>query len=669
MKLTRSLLLFLTLLPVLIGLLLLVVPARSPARAGSSLLDSLPQDSERIEPEKLIFLLQYLGTDYGAAVESGRVISEFEYQEMLDFSRLLLEEYRQLGPPQEILTELENIRRLIEEKREWIEVRGLTLSLLPRFSEHLNVISYPAVVPNLSRGKRFFVENCAKCHGLDGDGKGPSAAELDPPPRSFQDPRMNQLAPHQLFNALTFGVEGTEMPSHLESLSDQERWDIAFYIMTLRDGFNPVPPSTFLPVSLKSLAVHSNEELVAQLGNDGVEAQVAYIDYYRENPPGASLRDLLVLAAQKLQQSSEAYGQGRVDLALKLALDAYLEGVEPIEPALAQEDRALAVELETQFARYRMDLSNGASVEAVNARSQSVRELMKLAGQKLDNSEATASFAFVQSLAIILREGMEAALLLAVMLTYLAAAGYRELKKYVFMGVVGAIVLGILTWWVIQFALGISPLEQEALEGMTSLLAAAVLFSVSFWAIRQVDIRNWKEYIRQKAEHAMGTGSGLALASVAFLVVYREAVETILFYEALWMRSEGSGGAIVMGVVLGTLILFSLVFLMFKVGLRIPLRPFFAITGVLLGVLAIVFAGYGVRELQTIGWIKETPLEWMVRFSILEVRATLETTALQLGILLSFLMGWFQLRWSGKLETTDHRPQTADNRPANHLTR
>ena len=621
--------------------------------------DSLLQDSERIEPERLVFLLQYLGTDYGAAVESGQVISEFEYQEMLDFSQLLLEESRQLGPPQEILTELEDIRRLIEEKREWSEVRGLTLSLLPRFSEHLNVISYPAVVPNLSRGKRFFVENCAKCHGLEGDGKGPSAAELDPPPRSFQDPRMNQLAPHQLFNALTFGVEGTEMPSHLESLSDQERWDIAFYIMTLRDGFNPVPPSNLLPVTLKSLAVHSNEELVAQLGNNGVEAKVAYIDYYRENPPGASLQDLLMLAAQKLQQSSEAYGQGRVDLALKLALDAYLEGVEPIEPALAQEDRGLIVELETQFARYRMDLSNGASVEVVNARCQSVQELMKLARQTLSDSEAASSFAFVQSLAIILREGMEAALLLAVMVTYLAAAGYRELQKYVAMGVVGAIVLGILTWWVIQFVLGTSPLEQEALEGMTSLLAAAVLFSVSFWAIRQVDIRNWKEYLRQKAEHAMGTGSGLALASVAFLVVYREAVETILFYEALWMRSESAGGAIVMGFVLGTLVLLSLVFLMFKVGLRIPLRPFFAITGVLLGVLAFVFAGYGVRELQTIGWIKETPLEWMVRFSILEVRATLETTALQLGILLSFLMGWFQLRWSGKkLETVDHSRQT-----------
>ncbi|MCZ6878418.1 MAG: cytochrome c/FTR1 family iron permease [Acidobacteria bacterium] len=653
MKLNRRLLFSLTFLPVFIGLILLFVPVQTQNRAGSPLSIPLPQDSERLEPEKLVFLLQYLGTDYAAAVQSGQVISEFEYQEMLDFSQLLVEQYQRLDPAQDILTELQLIRTLIEEKRDWVEVRGLTHSLLPRLSQDLNVVSYPAVVPSLSRGKRLFLESCAKCHGLEGDGRGPSAAELDPPPRSFQDQRMNQLAPHQLFNALTFGVEGTEMPSHLESLSHQERWDIAFYIMTLRNGFDPVPPKNSLGVSLKALAIHSNEELIAQLANDGVETQVANLDYYRKNPPGASLEDLLVLAEQRLRQSLEAYRRGEVDQALNLALDAYLEGIEPVEPALAQRDRSLAAELEGQFAGYRLDLRNGASAEAMSARFQTVQELTKLAGQALSDSETVWGFAFVQSLAIILREGMEAALLLALMVTYLAAAGYQQLQKFIAVGVGAALLLGIATWWLTQFALRISPLQQEALEGLTSLLAAAVLFSVSFWVIRQVDIRNWKEYIRKKAEQAMGRGSGLTLASVAFLVVYREAVETILFYEALWMRSESDQGAILVGFVSGTLILLSLVFVMFKLGLRIPLKPFFAITGVLLGMLAFVFAGYGVRELQTIGWLKETPLDWMVSISVLEIRATLETTALQLGILLSFLMGWLQLSQVGKRLTAD----------------
>jgi len=127
MKLTRRLLLFLTLLPVLVGLMLLFIPVRSPVQAGSSLPDSFSQDFERIEPDKLIFLLQYLGTDYGAAVESGQVISEFEYQEMLDFSQLLLEESRQLDVPQEILTQLENIRPLRKDVTKMVAGTGQVL--------------------------------------------------------------------------------------------------------------------------------------------------------------------------------------------------------------------------------------------------------------------------------------------------------------------------------------------------------------------------------------------------------------------------------------------------------------------------------------------------------------------------------------------------------------
>ena len=644
MHLPRRLLLVLTFLPLLIGVVLLFLPARSKVRAESNPPAIQPQQNpERMEPEKLIFLLQYVGTDYGAAVESGQVVSEFEYQEMLDFSRVLVEQYRQFYPSQDLLSQLEQVRKLIQEKRDWSEVRDLTQHLVPRLSQQLNVISYPTVVPSLWRGQKLFVKDCARCHGVRGEGDGPSAAELNPPPRSFQDPRMNQLAPSQIFNAVTFGVEGTEMPSHLESLNDQERWDIAFHVLTFRHDFNPVRPENPLPLFLKDLAVHSNDQLVAQLAGNGIEAKIAHVDYYRQNPPGASLEDLLVLAQQKLHQSTEAYQRGEVGQALKLTLDAYLEGVEPVEPALHQKDRSLAAQLESEFSLYRMELRSGASVDKVAVRYQSLRNLTRRAQQILRHSEATSGFAFVQSLTIILREGVEAALLLGLMVTYLSAAGYRRLQKYIVLGAGIGLLLGIVTWWTAQFAIEISPFQQETLEGITSLLAAAVLFSVSFWVIRQVDIQHWKKYIKKRAEEALGRGSGLALASAAFLAVYREAVETVLFYEALWVRSESAQDSILTGFAAGTALLLLLVFLMFRFGLRIPLKQFFAITGVLLGLLAFVFAGYGVRELQAVGWIKETPLKWMVRFSLLEVRPTLESSALQFGILLSFLIGWFQL--------------------------
>ena len=638
---SKRFLFLLTVAPLLVGVVVLFLPLRQPLQPTGG---AIGRDAESVgfEPEKLVFLLQYLGTDYGVAVAGGEVISEFEYQEMLDFSQIVIEEYGKLSPQEPILSELGRLRELILNREEWNTVRTLTQDLIPRLSEQLNVISHPTVVPNLSRGQQLFVRDCSKCHGLEGDGQGPSAEELDPPPRSFQEPRMNQLAPYQIFNAVTFGVEGTDMASHLESLRAQERWDIAFYVMTFRQDFNPRPPENPFSLSLKDLATHSSDELIARLQGEGSEVQIAEIDYYRSNPPGASFDDLLRVVQQKLDQSMQAYQQGDRERAFRLTLDAYLEGVEPVEPALQQRDRRLALELERQFSVYRGALRSDASEAEVSAGYEPLEDLLSQARQTLQDSETASSLVFLQSLTIILREGVEAFLLLGLMVTYLAAAGQRWLQKYLVMGAAAGIVLGIITWWATQVALKISPLQQEALEGITSLLAAGVLFSVSFWVIRQMDIQHWKEYMKRKTEQALGTGSGLVLASAAFLAVYREAVETVLFYQALWIRSSTSGGAIVLGFAVGLLLLALLVLCMFRFGLRIPLKQFFSITGVLLGVLAFVFAGYGVRELQVIGWIKETPLQWMFQVAFLEIRPTLESCALQVGILLSLLIGWFQ---------------------------
>lgn len=630
------------LLPLLIGVVLLFAPDGRQVQAESGFARN-PLEMDRLEPEKLIFLLQYLGTDYGAAVRDGQVISEFEYQEMLDFSEVLVHQYPQLDPASRFLGELERLRHLIEQKRDWSEILDLTRELIPEISRHLNVISYPTVVPNLPRGQKRYLETCAKCHGVTGDGNGPSAAELDPPPRSFQDDRMKQIAPHQIYNAITFGVEGTEMPSHLDSLIDQDRWNLAFYVLTLRSDFDPVVPERSLPLSLKDLAAHSNEELLGRLSSPGIAVKEAHLDHYRQNPPGPSPSDLLVLTRSKLKQSMEAFEQGARERSVNLALDAYLEGIEPLEPTLRQRAPSLVRELESRFFFYRAGIRGGASSEDVRRHHDSLQYLVTEAQEALAGIQAEAGFAFIQSMVIILREGIEAALLLAVMLTYLAAAGHQHLRKYVTGGAAAGILAGFATWIAAKTVLQLSALQQEALEGMTSLLAATVLFSVSLWMIHQLDIRRWKGYIQRRAEHALSTGSGFALASAAFLAVYREAVETVLFYEALWTRSDAIQSSIVIGFITGTAILAVLVVLMFKFGLRLPLKQFFGLTGITLGLLAFMFAGYGVRELQAIGWIKETPLDWMVRIPLLEVWPTLESCALQFGILLSFLIGWFWL--------------------------
>ncbi len=632
-------------LPLLLGVLALFVPSvgSTPAVRGES---APTLDQEGIEPEQLVFLLQYLGTDYSGAVEAGAVKDSTEYQEMMEFSRTLIDEYQRSTagrPDPEGLERLRAIRSMLEAKADPSAVRAATLELVPILSTRLGVVSYPSLAPNFVNGKRVYETNCARCHGARGGGDGPSAAGLDPSPSSFREDRMNDLAPHQIYNAVSFGVQGTEMPSHQESLSEAQRWDVAFYVLTLRHDFRPGDPVKKVGLSLRDLASHSAADLVKRSAADGEAVDLALVDGLRKNPPGPSATELLDLARHKLDKSWNACQAGESETAVRLSVQAYLNGVEPIEPDLRQRDPATLGELERSFAEYRQAVRSGDPETALLKRS-AIDRCLDQAAAALTESELAWGLVLLQSLAIILREGIEAALLLGIMITYLTASGHAALRKHVGLGAAGGVAAGLVTWALAQFFLTISPVGQEALEGVTSLLAAGVLFTVCFWIIHNADIQTWKRFIKEKADQAMGGGSAYALAAVAFLAVYREAFETVLFYEALWARSAAQGTAVLGGLAAGSLGLALVMLGMFRFGLKIPLKQFFAVTGLLLGILCFSFAGYGVKELQNIGWIKQTPLTWVSAVPFLDVQSTLEGLSLQVGIVVSFVLGWFWMR-------------------------
>lgn len=635
--------------PLAVGVATLFFPGRSmplTPQPGSS----RAAESDALSPEQLVFLLQYLATDYPGAVRDGQIVDQAEYREMLEFADTLTSEYQAAAagsPDPEISRGLETLRGRVAEKAEPAEIRAHVSRILPLMSSRLGVVSYPTLAPDLAAGKSLYAVNCARCHGASGDGRGPSAAGLDPAPSSFRDARMNQLAPHQVYNAVSFGVSGTDMPSHLESLAEKQRWDVAFYVMTLREDFKPAGRRD-LGLSLRDLSSHSTADLLTILQAQGKPADPSSIDALRADPPGPSTQDLLELTRLKLERSLEAARRGDPEGAVRLSLEAYLEGVEPLEPALRQREPEILSRLERAFAEYRHALRAGAPpVQTASLRSR-LDPLLKEAESALADSPLEAGLVVVQSLAIILREGVEAALLLGLMWTYLAAAGQSKLQRHVASGAVAGLAAGFATWIAAQWFLSITPVGQEALEGITSLLAAAVLFTVCFWIIHNADIQSWKTFIKQRADAAMGGGSGFALAAAAFLAVYREAFETVLFYQALWLRAPAQGAAVVAGFLAGGLALALLMVGMFQFGLKIPLKRFFTVTGLLLGWLCLSFAGYGVAELQNIGWIKQTPLGWIVEIPLLDIQSTVEGLGLQLGILLSFMLGalWGRARRS-----------------------
>jgi high-affinity iron transporter len=177
------------------------------------------------------------------------------------------------------------------------------------------------------------------------------------------------------------------------------------------------------------------------------------------------------------------------------------------------------------------------------------------------------------------------------------------------------------------------------LEGATMLLAAAVLFWVSYWIISKAEAERWQRYIRGKAEHALAAGSGAALAAAAFLAVYREGFETVLFYQALLGGSPSGDAMVALGFLTGAVLLAIVYALFMRFGFRIPIRPFFLTTGALLYGMAIVFAGKGVHELQEAGVIGLTPVGWAPTLDALGLFPTLETLLAQLVLVLPVVLG------------------------------
>lgn len=240
---------------------------------------------------------------------------------------------------------------------------------------------------------------------------------------------------------------------------------------------------------------------------------------------------------------------------------------------------------------------------------------------------------FLQSFGILLREGLEALLICTALAAATTKAGALRSTRGIWWGAGIAILASLLTALVVEEVLDLSEAGHEAIEGVTMLLAAAVLFYVSYWLLSKLEAARWMGYLRDKVtagDHRWG------VAGVAFLAVYREGAETVLFYRALWGVGDAvpiwsgiAAGGIVLGV-LGTAVL--------RYGVRLPIKPLFAVTGALLYYLAFVFAGRGVHELQEARWLSETPVAGIPRIGALGVYPTVETLAAQAALVVLALI-------------------------------
>lgn len=316
-----------------------------------------------------------------------------------------------------------------------------------------------------------------------------------------------------------------------------------------------------------------------------------------------------------------------------------------MELAIGLQDPTLKSELESQFGTVIGHAAGGADKVLVSKAWIELRTALQTVAQQYA-SQPRASSTLLQAFLILLREGFEAILVVTALAAYLRKTGAADKVKVIYQGVGWALAASLITAWILTQVIELSGPAQEALEGITMLVAAAVLFYVSYWLFAKREAGRWQAYVQGQIDNALTSGSLFALGFAAFLAVYREGAETVLFYQALLGQAQGESGEIAAGFALAALTLLGLFWLMRSASLRLPIGPFFAVTAALLYYLAMNFAGTGILELQEAGWVSSTPLEGIPRLPWLGLFPTLESIAAQLALIipLLFALGWMVMR-------------------------
>jgi mono/diheme cytochrome c family protein len=218
-------------------------------------------DPTPLTPERLVYLLEYIGTDYADAVQGGVVVNQFEFDEVRALGQQLVDGYTaRRSRTDAVAASLRELVQSIDRRAPADEVWSATRRLLPVLAKAVGANPRPSTIPNMANGRRLWESDCASCHGGTGAADGPSAAGMNPPPAAFRGAYGARLSPRQIYNALTFGVSGTAMPSFAAGYTEGQRWDVAFFMMTLRPDFNPERPPGVVtaPFTLDELAASSS---------------------------------------------------------------------------------------------------------------------------------------------------------------------------------------------------------------------------------------------------------------------------------------------------------------------------------------------------------------------------------------------------------------------------
>jgi high-affinity iron transporter len=656
-----------------------------------------PLSAQEHPVRRLANIVNVAVEEYGKGVDArGRLISDIEYREAADFLADAQTQAARLPGDRAIAARviLDSIVAAVANRTPPDDVKALEL----RFAAALGseaALELPRQAIDLAQGRRLYEQSCASCHGIAGLGDGPAARGMNPrPPALGNRVVVHDVSPATMFRIVSVGIAGTPMTGYAATLTPEQRWNVVSYLVSLRTTPQRLAEGeglytqrcmqchgalgagdgafaralTRLPQEIGSFAwqaAHSDLQLetvvrdglagtampsAQELSPQQLRNVVAYLRTLplKTTPGGAAVARTGDAAAASrtvlalLEEALTAARGGRTSDAGDKAFDAYI-AFEPMETPARARNPGLVATMERLFADFKGAVRAGdvrgaeRSRDALEANMPSVVALTRPPGSPVE--------AFWQSLLIILREGLEAILVIGAIVAFLLKTGHRERLRAIWWGVAWGVLASAATAVVLKTLLSAMPASREIIEGATMLVAVGVLFSVSYWLISKVEAAKWQQFIREKVTNALEHGGGKALAFVAFLAVYREGAETALFYQALFNEGVRVALPIALGIIAGGAALAVIFTLFYRYGVRIPLRPFFGVTSVLLYYMAFVFMGKGIRELQEGNVISITIIPGAPHVDALGLYPTVETLLAQLVLLVLFVFALVKTFW------------------------
>ena len=376
-----------------------------------------------------------------------------------------------------------------------------------------------------------------------------------------------------------------------------------------------------------------------------------------QNQPDVDWNKIVTDINQRLQQAIQIYQTGETKKAILAVQDTYFDVFEAsgMENKIGSRDAEFKSRLEGYFTRLVGLMKANESSDKLHQQTEGLAQELQKATNMLQGESQSDWQMFIYSLLIILREGLEALLIVAAIVTYLIKNNHQDKLPVIRQSVYVALVASIVTAVIFQLVFTANSGEnRELLEGFTMMFAVVMLFMMSYWLLSKVEAENWKRYLEGKLSTALTTGSLIGLWLTSFLAVYREGAETVLFYYALVSDAKSAVSFLYLlaGFVIGALALVVCYFIMRYSVVKLPLKPFFMFTGSFMYLMAFVFAGKSVLELIEGKLFEQTLLSGFPEISWLGIYPYVETLTPQIVLLIAAVFAWLYMKYQGKNHAT-----------------